>query len=136
MFTIRKKVRFEMSHILDTSFSECCRQLHGHSYILEVFFESPTLNEDGMVLDFGLIKQYLDMVIKQFDHKMVVSSSHPEFKKFIALSRDVKGFVFVPYNPTAENMAHDIYHMLHMYTNKLTKVRLHETETGYAEYSE
>ena len=135
MYTIRKKVKFEMSHVLNTSYSKACQQIHGHSYILEIFLRSNKLNADEMVMDFGEIKKYLWKIINRFDHKMVVSEAHDLAPKFADLAfAGMDGIMFVPYNPTAEAMAKDIFMELSCNIQSLYKVRLHETDTGYAEF--
>lgn len=139
MYTIRKKISFEMAHVLDDSYSNECKCLHGHSYKMEVFITSDILNKDGMVIDFKKLKEILhEKIIQIFDHSFVMNKygKNPSAFKVI-----VKGLVFVNYNPTAENMCKDFYERIYNEIRKEVpaflslKVRLHETDTGYAEYS-
>ena len=132
MYQIRKKIRFEMAHILDSSYSEECQQIHGHSYIAEIFLQAERLNADGMVLDFKKLKETINTeVMAIFDHALIVSENWYNSKK--AYLR-LKGVTRVPYNPTAENMAKDIFERLFSVHMQVCKVRLHETESGWAEY--
>lgn len=55
MYQIRKKMRFEASHLLSKSYSKECQYIHGHSYIVEFFFRSDKLDENSMVIDFKKI---------------------------------------------------------------------------------
>jgi len=137
MFTIRKEFKFEMAHRLMSSYSKSCQRIHGHSYILEVFLESETLNEDGMVLDFGHLKDIADDYINSWDHAIVLCQRDNEY-----INKVGDGIKIVSYNPTAEEMARDIYnHIKDKLSNLennnavISKVRLHETRTGWAEYS-
>lgn len=136
MYTIRKKFRFEMAHRLRDAFSERCKALHGHSYVCEVMVSSRTLNRDGMVLDFGALKSAIGSFLDSFDHATVLWDRDP-----LCGSVDFGKLVPVPYNPTAENMARDIAEAIASHFAQLEPpfeaitVRLHETETGYAEYS-
>jgi 6-pyruvoyltetrahydropterin/6-carboxytetrahydropterin synthase len=43
--------------------------MHGHNYFIEVFIGSETLDEQGMVMDFGDIKKIIDELLGSFDHK-------------------------------------------------------------------
>ncbi|MEE8588108.1 MAG: 6-carboxytetrahydropterin synthase, partial [Sulfurimonadaceae bacterium] len=55
---IRKQFKFENAHIVRGCSSQRCRaSLHGHSYIIEILFESNFLDNGQMVYDFGLMKQ-------------------------------------------------------------------------------
>jgi len=147
MFTIRKKFAIEYAHILDSAFSSCCSDtIHGHSGIIEVFFGSGFLNDDGMVIDFGLIKEKIKPYIMSFDHALIISNKKNQEllkKRQADLHYFNKNLKIVQYNPTAENMAKDIYDNIkelmsdilnsHLW---LIKVRFHETSSGWAEWSE
>lgn len=132
MFRIRKLVRFEMAHRLMGCYSTQCKKLHGHSYVMEVIIEASGLNGDGMILDFGMIKDILNNILGVVDHATLVNEKDPICSMNL-------GVIAVPYNPTAEEMSKDFCYeiMSKIYTldhiQKLT-VRLHETETGWAEY--
>ena len=45
-----------------------CGRLHGHTYKIEIIIEGETGSE-GMVLDFGEMKQNLQSVLGQYDHQ-------------------------------------------------------------------
>jgi 6-pyruvoyltetrahydropterin/6-carboxytetrahydropterin synthase len=126
MFTIRKQFKFEAAHVLDSSFSKCCQQIHGHSYRVELFFRSKDLNADGMVMDFGEVKEKIAHIIGQFDHAMIVGPKNSSVVHGQRLQLCV--------NPTAENMARDFFDTIKKLIPQLCKVRVHETDTGYAEY--
>lgn len=143
MFTIRKLFKVEYAHILDTAYSSCCKDcIHGHSGVIEVFFRSNELNEGGMVVDFGRVKDLINDYIQSFDHALILSTvryalSEKELKKWN------KKMMVVSYNPTAELMARDIYNNIkeiilktNLDSRILHKVRFHETVSGWAEYKE
>lgn len=140
MYRIRKKFKFEMAHRLNTSYSKECQDIHGHSYVLEVIIDSMGLNEDGMVIDFKLLKSVVnDFIINDFDHALVISNINKKDYEWVKYIPSKK--VVTDYNPTAENMVKDFYNRLYAILSvsvksfyKLT-VRLHETDTGYAEYT-
>ena len=140
MYRIRKKFKFEMAHQLSKAFSSCCSDcIHGHSYILELFFTSDVLDETGMVIDFGKIKEVLNDYLATWDHALVMPDTM-DSEYLDVLEKYNKVLMRVPYNPTAEAMSKDIFDSIVDLMDldsdelKLEKVRLHETETGYAEY--
>lgn len=134
MFRIRKKIRFEMAHRLRRAFSKQCKNLHGHSYIAEVILEAEKLNEDGMIIDFGELKALLKNIIEELDHSIILNE---EDELCDVMSEAAGKFIAVSYNPTAEMMARDIAFSIEsiLPSNILTvTVRLHETESGWAEF--
>ena len=141
MFTIRKEFKFEMAHRLVSSFHKPCQRPHGHSYVLELFFTSNELNEDGMVIDFAQVKDIIGEYVDSWDHIMVLKASDPLVDVLLGenIDKNIKaadGIKVVNYNPTAENMARDMYQYIKSVLPQLSKVRLHETTTGWAEYYE
>ncbi len=137
MYTIRKKFKFEAAHVLDSSYSKDCQNIHGHSYILEVIVSGDRLNEDGMLFDFGELKNIINPILLEWDHAVIVSSSNKDTKEFLKKNK-YKYFVMWN-NPTAESMCRLLYEIIaEALDETFTKlvIRIHETETGYAEYTE
>jgi len=139
MYKIRKLFEFEMAHILDSSFSKECQRVHGHSYKLEVIISRQSLNKDGMVMDFKKLKKIVKkLIIEDFDHTMVINEKGKWAPEFGHLSKSIK---YVNYNPTAENMAEHFHSILYealingMPGLMKLSIRLHETRTGWVEYT-
>lgn len=147
MFVVRKKFRFEAAHRLVSSYSTKCQKIHGHSYVVEVFLAADTLNKDGMVIDFAKLKDKLVEMFEKFDHSVILSKDD-RFAANVGEKEQEQmfdfGLVLVDWNPTAENMSMHFYNKIFqiMYADEelrnvqLIKVRVHETETGWAEYEE
>ena len=81
-----------------------CTRLHGHRYRIHFIISNEVLNDIGMVLDFGIIKEklcaWLDL---NWDHRLLIWEEDPMLPALRAV--DPQGVVSVPFNPTAENMA-------------------------------
>jgi 6-pyruvoyltetrahydropterin/6-carboxytetrahydropterin synthase len=119
MYKLKKRITFEAAHHLPEHKGKC-KNLHGHSYIVEVEITAPTLNSEGMVCDFGDIKG----IVMEWDHKYL--NDLPEFCTGKAESL-----------PTAENMARMICErILNLPRTEPWRVlvRLNETEDSCAEY--
>ena len=70
---IRKLFKFENAHIVrGCSTIKCRSSLHGHSYKVELLFESNFLDNGQMVYDFGLMKQNMKDIIDAFDHAITL----------------------------------------------------------------
>ena len=137
MYQIRKQFKFEGAHILAMSFAEECQRVHGHSYIIEVFFEAKELNADGMVIDFKKVNEIIKPLLERWDHMMLVPLS---LDTYVHLGPFRDSCLLVPFNPTAENMAKHLFEKIAPVVETITdgalKVRVHETATGWAEYWE
>lgn len=94
---------------------------HGHNYELEVKVTGKPDKKTGYVMD---MKDLSDLIFKEvnkrFDHKNL-NLDTDEFKEL---------------NPTAENIAIVIYHLLRPYINKKLdlQIRLYETARNFVEY--
>lgn len=88
-----------------------CRHLHGHNYRVHFVCTAASLDHIGRVIDFGVIKERLCMWIENnWDHKFLAWKEDPVFNDMgfdKPENRDIVGdsLVYLPFNPTAENMA-------------------------------
>jgi len=85
---------FDAAHNL-YGYPGACRELHGHTWDIEVTVAGRTLDEIGIIYDFKHIKDDLHAVLEAYDHHYV-----NEVAPFDTLS------------PTAENLARVIYDRL------------------------
>lgn len=132
MYTICKKFKFEAAHVLTEAYSEECKKIHGHSYVVEFYFRSKKLNKDGMVIDFKKIKEGIQPQIDWYDHSIMVHRDYLHCEEL----RKIPGAIILTCNPTAENMAEDLYHFARIKFRQCFKVRVYETQTGWVEYQE
>lgn len=134
---IAKIFTFDAAHRL-SNYEGKCRNLHGHHYLLRVTLEGDGLDKQGMVIDFGILKEIVNKVIDSFfDHKAILKKDDPINKKIAkAIPSKYNSCYLVNYNPTAENMVNDICTRLNLIFKgkfEVVKVRLYETPTSYAE---
>lgn len=143
---IRKEFRVESAHIVRNCTSHrCSHSIHGHSAVIEVMLEGDTLDNAGMLYDFGLMKGTIKEFIDSMDHCYILCSKDSDkFKKFIKSQCD--RWIEVPFNPSAECLSMFVHKYInnilrHTISNngegqlKCTGVRYHETTTGWAESS-
>lgn len=141
---IRKLFKFENAHIVrGCSTIKCRSSLHGHSYKVELLFESNFLDNGQMVYDFGLMKQNMRSIIDSFDHSIAIWSG--DSVEYIEdMKKHSHRWVIIPVSPSAEQFARLIFvfidKLLALTSTvngekevKLHSVIVHETETGYAE---
>ena len=123
----------EVAHRLVSSYSKRCQSVHGHSYLMEVTLESEQLNGDGMVMDFGEVKDKMNHFFDAFDHSYIIYKNDitlPLFKQIEGLIHN--RMMVVDYNPTAENMAYHIFRAMVENNLPISSVRVQETLTGWA----
>jgi len=129
---ITKQFKMEVAHRLTSSYSERCQSVHGHSYLMEVTLEGE-LNEDGMVMDFGELKDRMNHFFDAFDHSYVISKYDITLPFFLGIEAQIHNrMIVVDYNPTAENMAYHAFRALIENDLPVANVKVQETLTGWA----
>ncbi len=100
-----------------------CENVHGHNYKVEATVGTEELDQTGLSLDFGLLREKLGEVADRFDHADL--NQLPEFAKL---------------NPSSENLARVIYRglveALAGSRVELLAVRVWETEGACVTYHE
>jgi 6-pyruvoyl tetrahydropterin synthase/QueD family protein len=56
MYYVKKTLEISAAHRLTLDYESKCTALHGHNWIITVFCRSAELDQNGMVVDFSLIK--------------------------------------------------------------------------------
>lgn len=112
MYILKLKHHFDAAHKL-LDYDGACASLHGHRWEIEVEMKAFELKND-MVVDFKELKKAIDY----FDHSYLNDK--------------------VKYNPTAENIAKDLWEKLVGYTNypKDLKVTVYESPEASITYLE
>ena len=153
MYRVVKSCYIDMAHRLRGHKGKCAH-IHGHTYKIEISLSCETLDEMGMAVDFGDIKQnFFQPVVDQYDHWLVLC---PDDVRVFDQITNHPLLVLLSYqeatgNPTAEWFAKKLYDLAQgtLATPELVKRRdgyggvkidyvrvyeqLHPTES-YAEY--
>ena len=132
MFRIARQIDFCYGHRL-LNYAGKCRHLHGHNGRVLVTLEAPGLDERGMVLDFGDIKEALSRWIDEtLDHRMILHRDDPAVPFLAQLGEPL---CLMDANPTAENIARLIFEQAASQGFPVVEVRLWETPNCVAVYS-
>jgi 6-pyruvoyltetrahydropterin/6-carboxytetrahydropterin synthase len=98
-----------------------CEELHGHNWKVEVSVVSNRLNKEGVVIDFTVLKQKVEKVLKPLDHHYLNDLPYFSGKE-----------------PSSENIAKYIFDRLKAelkgYHAVLKEVTAWESETSCATY--
>ncbi|MGL4992890.1 MAG: 6-pyruvoyl trahydropterin synthase family protein [Bacteroidales bacterium] len=142
---VRKLYKFEGAHIVRNCYTDRCKfSLHGHSYKVEVMLHGSSLDNSGMLLDFSIMKLVIGDLIDSFDHTWLFwERESDEFQSFV--KNNSERWISFPANPSAESIAVVLFKYINELIAKVNlnngesqdikvqAVRVHETETGYAE---
>lgn len=69
-----------------------CEELHGHNFLVEVTVASDELTKEGLLVDFRIVKAWVDEVLQELDHKYLNELAY-----------------FMKINPSAENLARYLF---------------------------
>ncbi|MBW2559762.1 MAG: 6-carboxytetrahydropterin synthase [Deltaproteobacteria bacterium] len=120
MYEITVHKTFSAAHTLDIGGKR--EDLHGHNFKVEATIASEGLNEDGLVLDFRVLKQWVNTILEELDHTYLNDR---------APFRDI--------GPTAEHIARFIYDRLEKNAAPLglavSSVAVWESEGSKATYT-
>lgn len=120
MFELCIKGDIASAHFLP-GYEGKCKDLHGHTWQIEVFIVNDKLDKVGLVADFAILKKQLKDFLSTIDH--ICLNDLPYFKKV---------------NPSTENIAKYVYDNFGKVIAplKLSKVCVWESETASVTYYE
>ncbi len=149
-YRICKTLEVENAHML-SKHPDNCKYPHGHSRRIEFILESDSLDSNEMVCDFKIIKEACIDFVEKFDHAICMNTKDPKYQQFKE-NYDDRVIGYEDMDPTTEVLAKDIYdrcnERLVEYRKsdtsrfklgdkvKLVSVRVWETSSSWAEYSE
>jgi 6-pyruvoyltetrahydropterin/6-carboxytetrahydropterin synthase len=120
MYELKVVTHFSAAHRLNNFYGKC-EALHGHNWKVEIFVSADTLDDTGLVLDFGKIKAHAKELLDEFDHTFL--NELPAFQH---------------QNPSSENMARYLFERLGQAINDgritITRVSVWESENTSASY--
>lgn len=117
-----KIFQWDAAHKLLLDYESKCNSLHGHTYKIEFVFEGP-INSNGMVIDFGLLKEHINRSCS-FDH---------QYLNDLLKQPTAENLVDYLYQKVYDSELVDILNQHWSKQIKLCKIRVWETPTSYAE---
>ena len=121
MFEVMIERNFSSAHQL-RGYKGKCENLHGHNYKIEIYARGSELDNIGLLVDFGELKEAADEIVAYLDHRNI--NELPPFDEEL--------------NPSAENLARYILERVASRVGddrvKIYKVRCFETPTSVATY--
>ncbi len=122
MYELKIITRFAAAHQL-RALKGGCENLHGHNWKVEVTVAGDRLGDDGLLIDFRVIKEHTKQIIDGLDHKFLNETG-----------------AFSTTEPSSENIARHIFETLtgrlRVEGVRVKKVTAWESETACASYME
>lgn len=120
MYELKVLTHFSAAHRLNNFYGKC-EALHGHNWKVEIFIRADSLDEAGLVLDFGKIKNHAKELLDEIDHTFL--NELPAFRN---------------QNPSSENLARYLFERLSAVINDqrvhVTRVAVWESDNTSAAY--
>lgn len=78
MYSLYVRQHFMIAHSFDGAVFGPAQQLHGATYVVDVEFQRPKLDDDGLVVDIGLASEVLGRVLGEMNYRNL--DDVPEFE--------------------------------------------------------
>ena len=137
MTTATKTIKFDAAHVL-TNHEGLCKNLHGHTYRVDVTVAQSAGDTKDMVIDFKDLKKIATEVIcERFDHAFIYNTESAGEREIAAVvEKNGMRTVAIPFRSTAENLARMFFGELKALIPGLSAVKVWETADSCAEYRE
>ena len=134
MITVTKTVKFDAAHIL-SDHEGLCKNLHGHTYRVDVSVAQAADDGRDMVIDFKELKRIANEVIcDRFDHAFIYNTaSKGESEIAAVVEKNGLRTVAIPFRSTCENLAKMFYNEMKARIPGLSSVKVWETADNCAE---
>ncbi len=136
MITVKKTVRFDAAHVL-TNHQGLCKNLHGHTYRVDVSVAQADDDARDMVIDFKDLKRLAtETICDRFDHAFIYNTESAGEREIAAVvEKNGMRTVAIPFRSTAENLAKLFFEELKPKIPGLSSVKVWETADSSAEFT-
>jgi 6-pyruvoyltetrahydropterin/6-carboxytetrahydropterin synthase len=118
-----------------------CQSIHGHSWGIILTLKAVKLNDQGMMIEFGQLKQaWRGWLDAHMDHALMLHQDDPVVPALRAIMPQMR-LLLLPMDPTTENLAHWLTEQAQQVLQQIDcvgvaveRVRLQETAVNLAEY--
>ncbi|NBC83495.1 MAG: 6-carboxytetrahydropterin synthase [Bacteroidetes bacterium] len=122
MYSIRIRDHILIAHSLNRPVFGPAQNMHGATYVVDVTFSSPNLDENNIVIDIGYAHQALKDVLNPLNYQNL--DNHPELKNELTTTEFLAKYI------------HDQLkaHVKHTFSGKIA-VTLGESHVAWANYT-
>jgi len=121
VYEVTVKKTFSAAHRI-SDIGGKCETLHGHNFLVEVSVAATSLNNEGLLIDFRVVKRWTEEVLDKLDHSFLNDLDY-----------------FKTRNPSSEQIARYLYDRIDKRARQrqvhLSRVTVWESENSCATYS-
>jgi 6-pyruvoyltetrahydropterin/6-carboxytetrahydropterin synthase len=121
MYEVTIKKSFAAAHHIKEIGGKC-EALHGHNFLVEVSVAAKSLNDEGLLIDFRVVKRWTEEILDQIDHTYLNELEY--FKTMNPSSEQIARFLFDKIDEKARQA-----------NTHLARVTVWESENSCATYS-
>ena len=132
-YSVTKEIHFCYGHRL-LDYDGVCKHPHGHNAVAEIEVRTDTLDPRNMVCDFSEVKRIAKgWIDEHLDHKMILRKDDPLVAPLEKLGEPIYR---LDSNPTVERIARLIFEQIRRQGLPVVSVKVYETPTSFATYSD
>ena len=141
MFRIEKRFTVPIGHRL-SKHSGRCASIHGHNFVIHIGIKTFELNENDMIIDFSDLKEFVNVLLDDYDHTLLVNKNDTDWLSPLAHKLGLRASVFDHDNhdPTAERLSEQLFLKLQTvyepFNFEIDYVTVYENENSKATFSE
>lgn len=139
MYILKTEQSFDSAHFL-YGYTGKCSNIHGHRWRVEIEVQSETLDTkgqlEGMVVDFGDLKDELKEIVDSFDHGLIIQEGTMREETLNCLKEDGFKIIEIKFRPTAENFAEYFFKIFKNKGYNVKRATVYETPTNSACFEE
>lgn len=130
MYIVSSESAFDAAHFL-TNYEGKCKNIHGHRWRIVAEVKGELNN--GMLIDFGILKKDLKDLCDYFDHSFIVEKNSLK-DELLNMLKEQFLIREVSFRTTAENFSKYFFETLQKKGYDVVSVSVYETPTNKAEY--
>ncbi len=130
MYIVSSESAFDAAHFL-TNYEGKCKNIHGHRWRIVAEVKGELNN--GMLIDFGILKKDLKDLCDYFDHSFIVEKNSLK-DELLNMLKEQFLIREVSFRTTAENFSKYFFESLQKKGYDVVSVSVYETPTNKAEY--
>lgn len=112
MITCTRRIQFCAGHRVRGHEGKC-KNMHGHNYVALFTAQAGELDAVGRVIDFSVLKERVGgWIDKHWDHGFIYWDKDIMMQDIFTTHTGHQKHFELPLNPTAENMAHYLLHVV------------------------
>jgi 6-pyruvoyltetrahydropterin/6-carboxytetrahydropterin synthase len=121
MYEVTVKKSFSAAHLIKEIGGKC-EELHGHNFLVEISVKAESLNSEGLLIDFRVVKRWTEEILDKLDHKYLNELD-----------------CFQDMNPSSEQIARFLYNQINEKARQsgvaVSRVTVWESENACVSYS-